>query len=105
MTVVVTVLSVLATVTAVVFVWLRVELWLEARDRARCAADEPERFDSRDPVAEHFESGKRALMDLLPATPLHPPALLRWKETEAALSADGTFTTAVAETLRDPNQT
>lgn len=105
MNAVVTILVLLVAVTAVSFGWLRVELWLEARDRARYAADEPEQFDSRDEIAEHFESAKRALMDLLPATPLHPPALGRWKEIEADLCSDPTFVPAVDAALRDPNQT
>lgn len=58
-----------------------------------------------DPVAERFEEAHQALLDLIPAAPLCPPALRRWKETEAELSADPTFATAVADVLRHPNQT
>jgi hypothetical protein len=90
---------------AVVFVWRRVERWLEAREEAMYAADEPERFDARDEVAEHFDSAKRALMDLIPAAPLCAPALRHWKEIEAGLCSDPEFIPAVDAALRGSNQT
>jgi hypothetical protein len=89
----------------VVFVWRRVERWTEGREIAAYAADEPDQFDSRDELAEHFESTKRALMDLIPAAPLCSPALRHWKEIEAGLSSDPEFIPAVDAALRDSNQT
>lgn len=68
---------------------------------AALAAFEAARAEERDPVDIRFEETHQALLGLIPAAPLCPPALRRWKETEAALSADHQFTSAVAEAMRD----
>lgn len=91
------------------------EWWRDRRDRIAAERDETEEllretflFDSADepdPIVERFEDARLALLDLIPAAPLCPPALRHWKEIEADLSSDREFVPAVDAALRDSNQT
>ncbi|MEU5155193.1 hypothetical protein [Glycomyces sp. NPDC021274] len=83
-----------------------IEWW---RDRLAAERDETEQllretylFDTAedDPVVERFRDAQRALVDLIPATPLCPPALIRWKGIEASLAHDPEFMLPVLDALR-----
>lgn len=86
------------------FEWCR-----ERRDRIAAERDETEEllrdtylFDraEEDPVVERFEDARLALLDLIPAAPLCPPALRRWKGIEASLAHDPEFMLPVLDALR-----
>lgn len=86
------------------------EWWRDRRDRIAAERDEMEQllretylFDTAeeyDPVAERFEEARLALLDLIPAAPLCPPALIRWKGIEADLARDPEFMLPVLDALR-----
>lgn len=89
------------------WVWKRLKARRADRDEMEQLLRETFQSDTAGlgPVAERFEQARESLLALIPAAPLCPPALRRWKETEAELSADPSFTAAVADVLRHTDQT